>query len=93
MKIIDKILRTKLSYAIYTVLVAFMFTSCNTDATNPLKCYLKVKEKHPNAIIFQIPNEKYKFIAVDTCGKVTYVETYDSSTPNVTAEEVVCNCN
>lgn len=88
-----KILRTKLSYAIYTVLVAFMFTSCNSDATNPLKCYLQVKEKHPNSIIFQLPNQDYKFITVDTCGKVTYVETMDNSTPNVTDEIVVSNCN
>ena len=77
----------------FIALVSCFSLSCNQDATNPLKCYLKVKEKHNNSIIFPIPNEKYKFIVVDTCGKVTYVETLDSDTPDVSNEIVVNNCN
>lgn len=83
---------SKTAICLYLVLAAGFLVSCNSDASDKLKCYEQVQIKYPEATIFALPKNDYKYIVVDTCGKVMYVETMDNKTPNVTAEIVVEAC-
>lgn len=77
---------------LYLVIAAGFFTSCKSDATDKVKCYEQVQIKYPSATIFALPKNDYKYVVVDTCGKVMYVETMDNKTPNVTMEIVIEAC-
>ena len=65
---------TKTAIAIYAMLAA-VFTSCN-DLHNSLdnsKCMETVEKTYPKARVYPLPDERYRYVVIDTCGKVMYV--------------------
>ncbi len=85
-----KNLRTKLSYALYTLLVAFAVSSCEKfDNSN---CMSTVQNEYPTAKVFPLPDQDYRYIVVDTCGKVLYVRVM-GKWDEITTTNLVSNCN
>ena len=76
-----KNLRTKLSYALYTLL-ACVFISCG-GSIDESKCLQSVKDKFPNAKIYTKYDGGYTFVAVDSVS-VYLVKTLSLSSPRVT---------
>ncbi len=65
---------TLAAIAVYAMLAA-VFTSCN-DAIKSLDnswCMETVEKAYPKAKIYALPDEDYRYVVVDTCGKVMYV--------------------
>ena len=77
-----KNLKTKLSYALYTLLGAFLLASC-CGSTDESKCLQSVKEKFPNAKIYTKYDGGFTFVAVDSAN-VYLVKTLSLSSPKVT---------
>lgn len=85
-----KNLRTKLSYALYILLVAVAIAGCQNFDNS--RCLSTVQKEYPNAKVFPLPDKDYRYIVVDTCGQVLYVRVM-GKWDEITTVNVVSNCN
>ena len=85
-----KNLRTKLSYALYILLVAVAVSSC--ESFDNSRCMSTVQSEYPNAKVFPLPDKDYRYIVVDTCGKVLYVRVM-GKWDEITTTNLVSKCN
>lgn len=60
--------------AVYVMLAAF-FTSCNdlNKSLDNISCMETVEKAYPKAKVYALPDKDYRYVVVDTCGKVMYV--------------------
>ena len=77
------------------ILITFvLLNSCFTSGGyDNIKCQQSVQKSYPNAIVFAIPDEKYSFIVVDTCGEVRYVKTMSTKTTEITHNILIKPCD
>lgn len=85
-----KILNSRTAIYLFLVLTTGFLTSCG-EAYDKAKCYESVQSRYPKATIFQLPRDDFKYIVIDTCGNVMYVETLDNKTTKITSEIIVKN--
>lgn len=65
---------TVAAIAIYAMPVA-VFTSCNNlyKSLDNSRCMETVEKAYPKAKVYPLPDKEYRYIVIDTCGKVMYV--------------------
>ena len=65
---------TVAAIAVYAMLAA-VFTSCNdlSKSLDNSRCMETVEKAYPNAKVFVLPDKDYRYVVIDTCGKVMYV--------------------
>lgn len=85
-----KNLRTRLSYALYMLLVAVAVSSC--ESFDNSRCMSTVQNEYPKAKVFPLPDKDYRYIVVDTCGKVLYVRVM-GKWDKITTTNLVSDCN
>ncbi len=58
---------------IFTI-TTLLLISCG-DGWDNKKCHQSVQEHYPDCSIFPIPDQKYRFLVIDSLGKILYIET------------------
>jgi hypothetical protein len=74
----------------FAILFVLLICGCGGDFNNA-KCLQGVQEHYPYATVFTLPRENYKFIVVDTCGEVRYVEVM-KGWEEITTNVKISNC-
>lgn len=68
-----------------------LLTACG-DGSSPVKCYQHVQEQNPTSQVIPIPNHDFRFLVIDTCGQIKYVETMGLGT-KITSEIKLTQCH
>lgn len=65
---------TVAAIAVY-VMLAVVFTSCNDfyKSLDNSGCMETVENAYPKAKVYALPDKNYRYVVIDTCGKVMYV--------------------
>ena len=79
-------------FALYILLSAVFITSCDGNPNfDNSRCMATVEKEYPSAKVYPLPDKDYRYIVVDTCGKVMYVRVvgkYDE----ISSVNVVVDC-
>ena len=61
-------------------MLSLIFTSCDdiTKSIDNSRCMETVEKAHPKAKVYSLPDKEYRYIVIDTCGKVMYVRVLGS---------------
>jgi hypothetical protein len=64
---------------------AILFSSCNDEASDPIKCLNSVKSVYPNSKIYKHPESSFIFLVVDSLGmrEVTTLNSNDSNVDGI----------
>lgn len=80
------------------IIIAFImsgviFTSCDdlVKSCDNGRCMETVEKKYPGTNVYPLPDGKYRFIVVDTCGKILYVRVI-GKWDEITSVNVIQNC-
>lgn len=82
----------KLIKFISLLILIMMLSSCRLwESFDNSRCLSTVQKAYPKATVFPLPDEKYRFIVVDSCNRVLYVRVMGEWDKITTVNEVV-NC-
>lgn len=73
------------------VLAFITITSCSVRDVDNRACMSTVEAHFPEAKVYSLPDEQYRYIVVDTCGSVMYVAVM-GSWDEITSINVLHSC-
>jgi len=80
-------------FALYILLSAVLLSSCDgfVESFDNSRCMATVEKEYPKAKVYPLPDKDYRYIVVDTCGKVMYVRVVGKYA-EISSVNVVVDC-